>query len=353
MKNISTDVLKFINTKFARFLCIAPKAPSVVHIEITKKCNLRCKTCDLWKYYIKNPNLVKSELTTKDLVSLAGQLARIGVAVVAITGGEPSLRKDLVEIVQAFKKYGMVVHITTNGSISLEQIQELAKAGIDSISVSIDYFGKKHDESRGVHGTFDRAIRTLRNLKQAGIKKICMGVLLMGQNSHHLEKLAKLAKELDIFISFTGFDLGVLKENKNMKRKRYQNFIGGIDTVNKLRKRYDNIIVLPAYLDYMKKQILNPKKINWCYAGFATCIIEANGNVRPCYQLPPVGNLKENRFIEIWRSSKMQRMRKTIKRGCNTICFAHCTIEPSIVFNNPIAALQFYKSKWSRIVQNH
>lgn len=339
-------IRKYLNIKFARALGIAPKAPVSVHIEVTKRCNARCKMCDIWKQG-RNPKIAKQELTTKQLQSLAEQLGKLKVKAIGITGGEPMLRQDIAEIIKAFKNNGMIVHLNTNGTIP-NTAERLKHSGVDSVTVSIDFYGKEHDKNRGLKHAFEKAVQTLKDLKKAGIKRIGIGTVIMNQNPNHFEKLTKLADELGVFISFAGFDLGLINQQKEQRKKHFQKFVEGVDKINQLRKKYSNISVLPAYLDYMKKQSKNLKPINWCYAGFATCIVKANGDVAPCYQLSAVGNLKNNSFKEIWNSEKMSMARKRIKNKCG-ICFANCIIEPSIVLNNPFAALQFYMLKWRKV----
>ncbi|MBU0633887.1 MAG: SPASM domain-containing protein [Candidatus Omnitrophica bacterium] len=81
----------------------------------------------------------------------------------------------------------------------------------------------------------------------------------------------------------------------------------------------------------MKKQILHPQKIRWCHAGFSTCIIRANGDVISCYQMPPVGNVRKKRFVEIWRSKEMNEARKRIRKGCRgCFCKLHNRAEHNI-----------------------
>jgi Fe-coproporphyrin III synthase len=346
--NIFLTVLKLIDTKMSRFLNKTPLGPSVVHLEVTKRCNLKCQMCDIWKDYIKNPSLAKEELTLKHYIQLAKELKRMKVAAVGITGGEPSLKVNIIEIVKAFKRRDIAIHMNTNGTTISRIIPKLAEAKIDSVTVSIDSFGQTHNETRGVPNTFEKAIKTLKELKQSGIKRVGIGTLIMGQDPEHLRKLTLLAKDLGVYISFAGFDVGLIKDNVQERKKEFRNVIKGIKMINKLRKIHPHIIVLPSYLKYMVKQTKNPKKIKWCYAGFSTCIIESNGNVKPCYQYPVIGNIKDRGFKKVWHSYKMQSIRKRIKSGC-VGCFANCTIEPSIVFSSTIAAFEFYKLKWSKI----
>ncbi len=333
-------IFKYLDIKLAKMLGLNPKSPAVVHLEITRKCNLRCRMCDLW---LDKTN----ELSAGKLKDIAAELGKAGVKAVGITGGEPMLRNDIEEIIKEFKKKHMIVHLNTNGTIP-KTAERLKDTGVDSVTVSIDYFGKEHDENRGMKGCFDKAVQTIRDLKKAGIKRVGIGTLIMGQDAKHFEKLTELANKLNVFISFAGFDLGLVSKQKELRKEKFEQFEKGVEKINELRRKYKNIMTLPAYLDYIKNQSKSQKTIKWCYAGYATCIIRANGDVQPCYQLKAAGNLKEKSFKEIWNSKEMNEIRNKIKKGCG-VCFANCIIEPSLIFSSLKAALQFYTLKWIKV----
>ena len=332
---------KYLDIKLARTLNKTPKGPALIHIEITKECNFRCKMCDIWWQDHKG------ELEISEFRKLADEFEEMGVKAVALTGGEPTLVKNIEEIIRMFKRKGMIVHTNTNGS-DPRTAERLKDTGIDSVTVSIDFYGEEHDKNRGIKDCFKRAVQTLKELKEAGIKRVGIGTLIMGQNTGHLEKLTQLAKELGIFISFAGFDLGLIHIQHEQRKKNFQKFVEGVRKVRELRKKYDNIIVIPEYLDYMESQSVSPKIVDWCYAGYATCIIRAKGDVQACYTHKSAGNLRNNTFTEIWNSKEMNDVRTNYVRKCSG-CFANCTIEPSLVFSNLNAALQFYMLKWSKV----
>lgn len=340
---------KYLGIKTNRALGRVPKAPAIVHLELLVGCNLRCKSCDQWQIYSKDPGYRETELSTEEWIMLADELGALGVEAVGITGGEPLLHKGVFDVIRALKRNGITTHINTNGTLNSDDIvRQLVESGVDSVTVSIDTYGEEHDKMRGAERTFDKAVEMVKKLKAAGPKRVGMGVLLMGQDSSHLEKLVGLAEELGVEISFGGFDLGLLKWSVTEKKELYQRFSANIDKVMELRKKHKNIIMLPDYLQYMKTQLRKDEIIKWCYASFGVCIIKSNGDVQPCYQYPSAGNLHDKSFREIWNSEDMDKLRKIIKGGCKG-CFANCTIEPSIVFNSPKAAFNFYRYKWSRI----
>jgi len=340
---------KYIEIKAKHALGRGASAPVTVHLELLVGCNMKCKTCDQWRRYSDNPDYKKTELTTDEWIKLADELGAMGVNAVGITGGEPLLHPGLFEIIKSLKRNKIITHVNTNGTLnSDENVRRLVESGVDSVTVSIDHLGEEHDKTRGVPGTYSRAVEMVKKLKAAGIKRVGIGALLMGQETAQIENLAKLAEELGVEISFGGFDLGLLKQDVAEKKTAYQKFAENIDTVLKLRKTHKSIIVLPDYLQYMRRQLEKEETIKWCYAGFGVCIVRSNGDVQPCYQFPSAGNLHNKSFKEIWNSAEMRELRKRIKGGCKG-CFANCTIEPSIILNDPFAAFNFYRFKLSKI----
>ena len=94
----------------------------------------------------------------------------LGVDEVTLIGGEAYLRDDWVEIAKAVTGFGMKCGITTGGrGFTKERAQQAKDAGIRSVSVSIDGLRETHDTLRGMKGSFDSALESMKNLREAGI----------------------------------------------------------------------------------------------------------------------------------------------------------------------------------------
>jgi len=193
--------LKYLEIKTKKLFGKAPKSPAIVNLELLVGCNLKCQNCDQWQIYSRHPDYEKSELKTEDWIRIANELGSLGVPAVGITGGEPLIHKGLFEIIRELKKNKIIVHLNTNGTLnSDENIKKLIESGIDSVTVSIDHYGIEHDKIRGLPNTFNKAIEMIKKLKNVGINRVGICVLLMGQDVSHIEKLVALANELNIDI---------------------------------------------------------------------------------------------------------------------------------------------------------
>mgnify|MGYP001123468185 CR=1 FL=1 len=174
--------LLYLNVRFSRMLCRAPRAPLNVHLELTNKCNLRCSMCDIWRLYKERPELIDKELTKEHWFSIIEELKEMGTKAISITGGEPLLRDDLFEIISKAKDLGFLVHLNTNGTINSEKhIKGLIDSGIDSVTVSLDFPNERHDERRGVNGVLNKGIDTIIMLKDK-VNRIGIGATFMDQS---------------------------------------------------------------------------------------------------------------------------------------------------------------------------
>ncbi|MEN6467589.1 MAG: 12,18-didecarboxysiroheme deacetylase [Smithella sp.] len=144
----------------------ADKKPVVVW-NMTRRCNLKCIHCYSASADIDYPD----ELTTEEGKKLIDDLAAFGAPVILFSGGEPLMRPDLLELAQYATDKGMRAVISTNGTLMTKEITAgLKKIGLSYVGVSLDGLQKTHDRFRGSKGAFEKAIKGIRNCREAGIK---------------------------------------------------------------------------------------------------------------------------------------------------------------------------------------
>lgn len=142
------------------------KKPIVVW-NTTRRCNLSCVHC-----YSQSANKnYEGELSTEEGLKLLDDLADFGVPVVLFSGGEPTLRVDLLTLIEHAKKRGMRAVISTNGTLIDEKLAErFAEVGLSYVGISLDGMRETNDKFRGHKGAYDKAIQAIRNCQKADVK---------------------------------------------------------------------------------------------------------------------------------------------------------------------------------------
>jgi 12,18-didecarboxysiroheme deacetylase len=155
-KDLPSEMLQFARDK-----------KPVVVWNCTQTCNLKCVHC----YAGSENKKYTGEMSTGEGKQMIDDLAAFGAPVLLFSGGEPTVRGDLLELMHYAKSKGMRVVISTNGTlITAERAREFAEVGLSYVGVSLDGGRETHDKFRGMDGSFDKAIEGIRNSKAAGIK---------------------------------------------------------------------------------------------------------------------------------------------------------------------------------------
>jgi len=142
------------------------KKPVVVW-NMTRRCNLKCVHCYAKALEVNG----KDAISTEQGKAMIDDLAAYGAPVMLFSGGEPLVRKDLVELAHYAVSKGMRAVISTNGTlISKEKASELKAVGLSYVGISLDGGEEVHDHFRGVQGAFKEAMQGLENCQAEGLK---------------------------------------------------------------------------------------------------------------------------------------------------------------------------------------
>ncbi len=176
-------------------------APVYVQFYVTARCNLTCAQCN-----IIYANSDVRECTLDEVERIADNFARMGVAIVLLTGGEPFVRKDLPEIIYAFESRGVHVRMQTNGIAGEEDIHRAVEAGGRDISISLDSLDPPTQDA--INGDFSkswhRALRTMslftKYLPAEG-SFASLGCVLQRRNLGHVEDVIRFGTAVGWFTS--------------------------------------------------------------------------------------------------------------------------------------------------------
>jgi len=142
------------------------KKPVVVW-SVTRRCNLKCVHC----YSGSEDRDYGNELTFEEGKALIDDLAAFGAPVVLFSGGEPLIRRDILDLIRYAVERGRRAVLSTNGTLITGSLaRKLHELGLSYVGISLDGLERVHDEFRGVSGTFARVMTAIRNCQAEGLK---------------------------------------------------------------------------------------------------------------------------------------------------------------------------------------
>ena len=173
-----------------------------LRLAVTDRCNLRCFYCMPAEgiTYLPKPHLLSFE----EMLRLCRIGAEMGIEKVRITGGEPFLRRDLMQFLRALHKIEGIkqVHITTNGVLTLPHVAELKALGIASINLSLDTTDPKRFHAITRRDEFKQVWQTLEALLHHEIPTKINAVVMAGINENDIIPLVNLAKAMPLSVRF-------------------------------------------------------------------------------------------------------------------------------------------------------
>ncbi len=206
-----------------------------LRISLTEKCNLRCTYCMPANGIPLTP---KSNLmTANEVFDIAKLFVENGVNKIRLTGGEPLVRKDFLEIVTQLKKLNTEIAITTNGVLLDRYLKELNQLNINNITVSLDTLQKEKFTSITRRNDFDKVWNNIIELSKISDQVKINVVLLKGVNDHEINDFIKLTQNHNFkirFIEFMPFDGNEWDTSKLIS----QDFI-----LNTINKEFNNNVV--------------------------------------------------------------------------------------------------------------
>jgi cyclic pyranopterin phosphate synthase len=167
-----------------------------LRVSVTDRCNYRCTYCmpeDLGDALTFEPR--SAVLTFEELERVVGVFARLGVRKVRLTGGEPTVRRGIVELVGRIARVPGIeqVVMTTNGHLLAELAPQLAAAGLQAVNISIDTLDPERFSALTSRGELPRVLAGLDAAVAAGLRVKTNAVALRDENDHELVALCRYA----------------------------------------------------------------------------------------------------------------------------------------------------------------
>ncbi len=284
--------------------------PSLISWNLTRACNLRCPHC-----YMEGGRKAENELSTDECLGLIDEMNALGTEMLILTGGEPLLRKDIYDIARYASGLGIWVVMGTNGVlITDEVVAKMIECGVQGVAVSIDSVDPaKHDEFRGGPDAWKHSVRGLEICRANGLQ-VLIQTTVMDMNYDEIQKLLAFAREKGAW----SFNLYFLVQTgrgqllNDLSPERTEAMLSNlVDWQDQYRPMLVRSKCAPQFKQIAYDRGLGGLESGGCMAGTQYCRITPQGDVTPCpYMTVVAGNVREQSFGEIWRtSSVLQELR--------------------------------------------
>ena len=317
------DILETTQYKYQQRLKVLEQKPGFCTWETTNRCNLTCKHCLLPDAGIP----ISGELTTEEGYRLIDNLSEAGIESLLLSGGEPLLRPDILDLVR-YASRSMFVSINTNGWF-LEQMGEpLKEAGLGSVQVSIDgATAESHDFLRG-KGSYERAVAGLKKCIDLRFDSVFILSVVHHLNADGLSRLVDWA--FDVGVNFftvntfvpvgRGARMAHLALSKDERRGVYELLVTKQEQGKRVAADDPCMYVVNRHLQEAIFDPRHPLVSIGCGAGITGCAVSPDGKVLACPGLRTIaGDLKSQRLSDLWRTSEVfcaLRRKENLKGKC-------------------------------------
>lgn len=280
--------------------------------EITNRCNYACKYC----IFSSGKGSIKEELSFWKCIKTIDDLWSHNFQYLKITGGEPFLRDDLVEIIEYAIKKGMKVDVSTNASmITLKQAKKLSGLKLEMIHVSLDGDKEVHEKVRGIN-TYDKTITGIKNLKESH-QYIRIGTVLYKENQNRILEMIRQALELKV----SEIIFSIMEPVGRMKGDNSYVITRPLKAIEEEILRYQREYKNKLKINYNWSSKID-EHIETCPAGRKFIYMNHKGNIAPCSWLVTLsstyltkGTLKEKNLNQLFQEETWKKFMEKKKCG--------------------------------------
>jgi len=316
-------------------------SPPFLILFINSLCNMKCEHCFYWKQLNQ-----RDDLTFEEIVALSEGLGTIEN--LNLSGGEPFLRKEFDAICRQFIKRNAVkeIYVPTNGWYTDKTIRMLRgvlkepSLKLFGVELSLDGMPAFHDDFRKAPNSFRKAMETYDAL--AALQKDDPRLQIHAISTATEQNMGEI-KQLTTYLydrcpQMTHHNLAILRgdrKNPTLQGPSLEEYKSLYAYIRRLwapreEARYGSVV--EPMLQWAKLRSAEQKQqYVACRAGVLTAVVYANGDVGVCEQRPPLGNLRQQPFMQIWRSHVAGGVRQSIRRK-ECYCTNEIFMWPSIVF---------------------
>ena len=328
-----------------------------LHLELTHRCELRCRMCHHWPVPLRDPDCVRREFRLDELRAWIGSTRMLdNVRSVTLTGGEPWLHPQAVDIIVFLRRrfaqasLGVLSHMLDAAGLR-RRLKELASRGVGGLwlGTSLDGIGRTHDLMRGRPGAFAGLVRTLDMLREEFPDvRVSMNFTITPKNISDLWPAYGFARDRGLWFGaqFVVDHEGYPAPEEFSWRK------GGLDEAAQQigrimedlcvsQRALEKLLTLPArqsqwlwssllYWHHLREGLgKGPAFVSACQAGSRYAMIDPEGNLFFCPVLKhrQAGNLRHKSLDELWGSRRVRELRRDMS-SCRRRCWLNCIAYP-------------------------
>jgi SynChlorMet cassette radical SAM/SPASM protein ScmE len=315
------------------------QTPRYIDIEITDKCNLRCKYCS----HFSSPGNTWIDIAKEEWMRFFDELNRCAVLKVTLSGGEPFYREDLPELIQGIVSNQMRFNLLSNGTLITEELASFLASThrCDEVQISIDgSIPTTHDAFRG-EGSFSKAVAGIKTLQNHRIA-VTVRVTIHKKNVRELDAIAKyLLEEIGLpgFSTNSASHMGLCRKNMEQIQLNVEEQFIAMSSLLRLNKQYKECISANAgpladaknWMLMERSRRAGKEKIPGrgclvaCGPIFNKIAVRADGTIIPCCQIGHIklGRINQDNLKEIWNNHpELKRLRE--RRSVSLKDFAFC-----------------------------
>jgi radical SAM protein with 4Fe4S-binding SPASM domain len=302
-----------------------PSAPYRMDLALTYRCNNDCSHC-----YNARPRDFQ-ELTTGQWTKVLDKLWAIGIPHIVFTGGEPTLRNDLPQLIAHAEKNGQITGINTNGRRLSDRtyVEQLVEAGLDHVQITLESAEPSiHDEMVKSHGAWKQTVAGIQNVLETPLY-VMTNTTMLSTNRDTLVRTLNYLAELGVptvglnALIYSGRGLTV---NTGLEEAELPGLLSSAQQITATHSQRLIWYTPTQYCNFDPMQL--ELGVKGCTAALYNMCVEPNADVIPCQSFyQPVGNILNDSWRSIWEHdiSVTLRERKVIPEKCGScILLSEC-----------------------------
>lgn len=326
--------------------------PVAGNFELTPRCNFNCKMCYVHLTEAQQQQRGK-ELTAEQWLSIGASACREGMVFLLITGGEPTLRPDFMEILSGLKRMGLLISVNSNGFLLQgELLERVVKDPPHRFNITL--YGTSNETYEALCGipAYDTVLRNIRRLREAGVD-VKLNLTLTPENLSDREQIAAAAKELGAHLQTATYLFPPVRvTGKTEFPQRLPAETAGRLEGQRLRERMSE----EDYLKLKTRLILPAEQeddCRFCRSGRSSFWLTWDGKLLPCGMLPePSAEVLRLGFSEAWRTVRKAMQALQYPKACQKcryreichVCLAKCYCETKGFDKAPSYSCQMTKA---------